>query len=407
MAMKITGLMVSVLLTFSLAPGQWVHSGGPYYSTVRSFQVHGPNLLAGTFGAGVLLTTDNGTSWGPSSAGMVYTDVRTLAASGKCLYAGTGGGVYRSLDSGATWVAVDSGLTDGNVQAFALIGTSLFAGTGGGVFVTADSGRFWIPVDSGLANLNIAALAVIGTDLYAGTSGGVYHSADFGAIWTPTGLHSGINVLAVLDTILFAGTGSWSSGGSAFRTTDRGVTWTEVSSGLSGTPVLAFAVHRTNIFAGGSWVRGGGVFLSKDYGVSWALADSGLTEKDVTSLGCSETDLFAGTVVGGIWRRRLSEMVTSANRPSGGLPVRFSLFQNFPNPFNPSTVIRYGLPVRSPVRLDVFNALGQQVRTLVEGEQEAGYHEVTFDATGLSSGVYFYRLQPGDFTRTLRSLLLR
>ncbi len=181
--------------------------------------------------------------------------------------------------------------------------------------------------------------------------------------------------------------------------------------------MLAFAVQRTNLFAGGSWVGGGGVFLSKNYGVTWAHVDSGLTEKDVTSLGCSETDLFAGTVVGGIWRRSLSEMVTSADRPSGGLPVRFSLLQNFPNPFNPSTVIRYGLPVRSPVRLDVFNALGQEVRTLVEGEQEAGYHDVTFDGAELSSGVYFYRLQtqflgppgggPGEFVQTRRFLLLR
>jgi hypothetical protein len=89
-----------------------------------------------------------------------------------------------------------------------------------------------------------------------------------------------------------------------------------------------------------------------------------------------------------------------------GLPRGFDLSQNYPNPFNPSTTIRYGLRSRSHVTLTVYNALGQQVATLVQGEQEAGFHEVVFDASGLASGVYLYRLQAGDFVQT-RGLLLQ
>ena len=89
------------------------------------------------------------------------------------------------------------------------------------------------------------------------------------------------------------------------------------------------------------------------------------------------------------------------------MPDDFQLAQNYPNPFNPSTTIRYGLPGRSHVTLTVFNTLGQKVATLVEGELEAGYHEVQFDASALSSGMYLYRLSAGTFVQTKRSLLLR
>jgi DNA-binding beta-propeller fold protein YncE len=88
-------------------------------------------------------------------------------------------------------------------------------------------------------------------------------------------------------------------------------------------------------------------------------------------------------------------------------PDVFLLLQNYPNPFNPSTTIRYGLPNRSQVTLTVFNTLGQQVAVLQNGEMEAGYHEAKFDATGLSSGVYFYRMQAGNFVETRKLLLMK
>jgi hypothetical protein len=99
--------------------------------------------------------------------------------------------------------------------------------------------------------------------------------------------------------------------------------------------------------------------------------------------------------------------VAVENEDDLGTPKEFSLTQNFPNPFNPSTTIRYGLPNRSHVTLSVFNTLGQSVSTLVNGEQEAGYHEVKFDGSGLSSGVYFYRIGTGSFVQTRKFLLLK
>ncbi len=88
-------------------------------------------------------------------------------------------------------------------------------------------------------------------------------------------------------------------------------------------------------------------------------------------------------------------------------PTTFDLQQNYPNPFNPSTVIKYALPNTDMVTLTVFNLLGQPVRTLVSEIQAAGMHTVQFDASGLSSGMYLYKLQSGAMAKVNRMTLLK
>jgi uncharacterized delta-60 repeat protein len=95
-----------------------------------------------------------------------------------------------------------------------------------------------------------------------------------------------------------------------------------------------------------------------------------------------------------------------------GLPATFDLAQNFPNPFstrgtfgNPSTAIHFAMPTAGRVRLAIYNLRGELVRTVVDGERAAGYHRVTFNARGLASGTYFYRLESGDFVSTRKMIL--
>jgi hypothetical protein len=91
----------------------------------------------------------------------------------------------------------------------------------------------------------------------------------------------------------------------------------------------------------------------------------------------------------------------------GGLPREYSLSEAFPNPFNPATVIRYQLPVASEVNLSVYDLLGRAVAVLVNERKDPGRYEVKFDATGLASGVYLYRLTAGGFGKTRKLLLMR
>ena len=107
---------------------------------------------------------------------------------------------------------------------------------------------------------------------------------------------------------------------------------------------------------------------------------------------------------------------TIIQEDSDVLPTEFKLYNNYPNPFNPTTIIKYAIP-QSPlpgedgrgglVTLKVYDVLGKEIKTLVNEEKPAGYYEVEFDATSLPSGVYFYQLKTRDYIKVRKMVLLR
>lgn len=102
-----------------------------------------------------------------------------------------------------------------------------------------------------------------------------------------------------------------------------------------------------------------------------------------------------------------SLLVTSIESSVLNVPQSFFVDQNYPNPFNPSTTIRFGLSSSSYVTAKLFNLLGQEVTTLYEGQLNAGEHKIKFDATNLTSGIYFYRIQAGEYMGMKRMILMR
>jgi hypothetical protein len=100
--------------------------------------------------------------------------------------------------------------------------------------------------------------------------------------------------------------------------------------------------------------------------------------------------------------------LTAVEKISGqAVPDNFVLSQNYPNPFNPSTTLQYSISKSSHVVLEVFNVLGQSVARLVDEPLAPGTYKTTFNASNLSSGVYIYRLQAGDYVQTLKMVLMK
>jgi hypothetical protein len=108
----------------------------------------------------------------------------------------------------------------------------------------------------------------------------------------------------------------------------------------------------------------------------------------------------------GVYYGNANNFVLSAEG-STELIKTFSLSQNYPNPFNPATKIKYQITKPGKVKLGVYDMLGREIETLVNEEKNTGVYEVTFEGTKLPSGVYFYRIQTGDFVQTKKMILLK
>jgi len=107
------------------------------------------------------------------------------------------------------------------------------------------------------------------------------------------------------------------------------------------------------------------------------------------------------------WDEELVAYLGGNQSTRGATPTDYSLSQNYPNPFNATTTVNYQLPAGCHVTLEVYNLFGQKVATLVDSKQQAGYRTVIWDASEVSSGLYFYKLTTGDYTETRRMMLVK
>jgi photosystem II stability/assembly factor-like uncharacterized protein len=408
------------MLTLPALSGQWEKLPFPKGSpTVLLSTPQG--LYASSFGR-IYLSEDNAQTW--DSLSSVRTGSTDLIMVGEMVlstssYARPGIDikplpcVFRSRDFGRSWDSLLAGLFGS--PSLVMCGSKIYANPDGKLFGSSDTGTTWTRIDSvGIFPGLIAEVTADGSTLYVMTqtdsmyANKLYRSTSGGITWADAGAGLPSNFLTVIarcDSVYLA-----TSRAEFFMSPDRGESWKAINAGLPGS-----SGFRDLFLVGNTLVAS----ISEDFyqtvyrldlsDSTWRKFDKGLQlprTAYIYDFAASSEFIFLGTE-GAVWRRPLADLRTAVKEPQVPLPNGFSLFQNYPNPFNPSTTIQYSFPHRSHITLTVFNTLGQQIATLVNGDIDPGYHEVKFDGSNLASGVYFYRLQAGDFVKTKRLMVLK
>jgi hypothetical protein len=297
----------------------------------------------------------------------------------------------------------------------AVRGDSLYAGTvGQGVFVLPlTSGTTWQPFRTGLPwNLawnvwslhNFHGLLLTG----AGASAYIYLNSTGSTTWEAVEFAPfdplGLTMMGI------TGKGDTLYGGAdigMYISVDSGRTWQEQLSAVGRFAEASLTATPDGVVYA-AMAKPYGTHLVRAAGMSWEYIryDQAMFIYDIVGF---DDRLYAACFDG---LRYLPLHPTDVGDEEPTLPDGFDLAQNFPNPFNPATTIEFTLPGRSHVRLDILNALGQRVATILDGTLPGGSHSVVWDGrtdvgVAAASGVYFYRLAAGDFTAARSMILLK
>ncbi|MBK8552610.1 MAG: T9SS type A sorting domain-containing protein [Ignavibacteria bacterium] len=188
------------------------------------------------------------------------------------------------------------------------------------------------------------------------------------------------------------------------KSTNKGLTWTTVSNLTQAQRGITVSGLNTFYTSGN-----GGVFRSLNNGQSFENFNFTNSATPILSFQYFAVLYIAvgtsGSASGGVWI--YPEAAIQSTNGENENAVRFNLFQNYPNPFNPNTVIQYSVIENLFVTLKVYDILGNEILTLVNEKRPAGNHSVEWDASGYPSGVYYYKIQSGNFISTRKMLLVK
>jgi hypothetical protein len=298
----------------------------------------------------------------------------------------------------AQWYHQSSGTTI-NLKgvSFYNLSNGIVVGDSGIILSTTNGGTNWTVTVSGNNKYLYAVSYKSGNWVAVGSEGTILRN---GIIQTSGTTN---NLLGVSFTDANMGTAvGWD--GTILRTTNGGTTWTEQT---SGTTERLEDVSFTDANNGTVVGFGGTILRTTNGGTTWTEQTSG-TNNWLSSV--SFTDADNGWAVG--WNGTILHTTNGGvsfieEEQIDEVPRTYFLSNNFPNPFNPSTKIKYSVPQSSNIILKVFDVLGNEIETLVDEEKPAGKYEVEFDASTLTSGVYFYQLDAGDFVQTKKMILLK
>lgn len=356
------------------------------------------NIMIAGAHDGSYYSNDQGLNWTKSN-NEIQVKISNLKKSGNSIFASTLFGMYRSTNNGQNWI--QSGLNNLWVYALDINANGIFAGGIGppdGVFRSTNNGYNWTNTN---LNYYIHCLALSGNYLFAGSEVGIFVSTDCGSSWNFSGLSSEtVNSIVFSAGKVFAGTNN-----GLYTSSNNGVNWS--STAVNSNSVFGLASYGSNIFAGTNSM---GIYQSSNYGSNWVQINQGFQQLGpVIAIYINENQndfIYAGMRYSPVYRRPLNQII-GISELSSDIPLTYSLSQNFPNPFNPETRIRYSIRKTEKVKLTVLDIQGRVISRLVNGIQRYGTYEVTWNSHPYSSGTYFYTLETSEFRVTRKMIVLK
>lgn len=360
-----------------------------------------------TYQKGVARSRDRGLSWEPSGTGLPnFTLPIFMEQVEKSLFLGADSGLFESTDVGVTWRR--SSLPDQfshNTYAAIEHHGIWYVGGDSGVFRSTDKGASWAQVfQARSVPRNVRSFAYDGDRLFVGTRRAYIHaSTDNGETWDSLGtglpeFTSSISSILVGDGFMLAGllrTG-------LFRSVDNGRTWHQVAVSWPGDLAhCKLSAFESNIFMADAET----LLRSTDGGITWTDVGTGLSRGRVRTTSVVNDTMFSAvnSVTGNwIWYRPFAELLPSAgieDAPTAGTGHAF-LENGRPNPGATAVTMSYFMAHSGHVSLKVYNTLQQEVACVIDGVQEGGRHQIDIDVRALPSGTYYCRLVTDGIAHT-------
>lgn len=377
----------------------WVH----FLDTSRGF-------IVGNQGS-IYKTTDGGISWQFSLIDPLHVvDLFCIQFVNDSLawISGRYGSLFRSTDGGQTWKYEDAfastfgGYYLTQIQFFNLtkgfvMGSSKF------IYKTNSAGEGWCFTPSGFTS-KFQKIQMLDESVgyVNGDSGKACKTTDGGDTWVPmqTGVNNTLNSLEFLNNSIGFMIGFE---GTILKTTNGGANWNKYLEGPN--EYLSTVRFPTDSIG---WITGanGLILKSSNTGTTWVKQTTNTTKSFIGSFFLGNNHGWAvgesGTVV-----RYIPNSTTQVMNKSNLIEAKFELLQSFPNPFNPTTLITFSIPVSEKVELKIFDVLGKEIQTLVDKYYNPGTYTVEFNSKGLASGTYIYRLQSGKDFATQKMVLTK
>ncbi|MFI5211240.1 MAG: T9SS type A sorting domain-containing protein [Ignavibacteria bacterium] len=426
---KFASAFLFLIIYSSLTFSQWTEINTGFNAYLRSVSAIDDNnvWVCGGIPPIILRTSNGGLNWINATGSGIHSSVAvtTIFALDNqiVLVSGyTGNGFNRGFDSAYVFKTINGGSSWSNVfsQDGGFVNGIWMKNSNEGIFIgdpvvnnyftiqkTSNGGLNWYSGGSILGTSGeagqINSLAVFGDNVWFGsnTNAKLYYSSNFGNSWNiqnPPGFVGGVT------SIYFANssTGMCGGYGSLAITTNGGVNWNAVTFPSTG--------YVNGLAGNGNWwintKYGRSVYITSNSGTNWTLEyqipDSSL--RNHMSKSRNGNLLWDVRSFGKVGKRNTP---LSVSQISSQVPLVCNLEQNYPNPFNPETKIRFDVIAAGLVKLSVYDINGKLISVLTEEDLESGKYEVTFYSDNLATGVYFYKLQSGNFSSFKKMIIVK